>query len=159
MDWWSQAARFLVEGKLAAIDYGLTAAELFAPERSQGTLRAYRRHQLNPDVLADPGQQDLTAHVDFAAIQKAGESLGLTTDALMYQGQFLTPLLGAMGPMPAAAASLVDQSSRAQSTPSRKLTGGWTPERIRQFQTLTHPEHLGRVFRVLIQSRAPAENS
>ena len=31
--------------------------------------------------------------------------------------------------------------------------GEWTSARARQFQTLTHPEHLGRPFQVLVQSR------
>jgi SAM-dependent MidA family methyltransferase len=133
-EWWRQAAECLVKGKLLAFDYGLTDEERFIPERKEGTLRSYRRHRFSSDVLADPGEQDITAHVNFSIIQRAGESAGLTTEALLYQSQFLTPL-------------------------AEKLVAEWTSERRRQFQTLTHPEHLGRVFRVLIQSRPAEVNS
>jgi SAM-dependent MidA family methyltransferase len=134
IDWWRRAAECLVEGKLLAIDYGLTDEELFLPERPGGTLRAYRGHRLSPDVLADPGEQDITAHVDFGAMQRAGELAGLITEGLFAQAQFLTP-------------------------PVETDIAAWIPQRIRQFRTLTHPEHLGRVFRVLIQSRVGAVNS
>ena len=77
-------------GRLLTFDYGLTAEEFFAPQRENGTLRAYHRHQLSRDVLANPGEQDLTAHVNFTAIQPAGEAAGLKTESLQTQAQFLT---------------------------------------------------------------------
>ncbi len=131
--WWAQAAGILDCGKLVAIDYGLTADELFLPERTGGTLRAYHRHHLNPNVLENPGQQDLTAHVNFSALVEAGEAVGLKTDALLTQERFLTRI---------AAPVFNGQTAFTQ----------WTTERTRQFQTLTHPNHLGRSFRVLVQS-------
>ena len=85
-------------------------------------------------MLAIPGEQDITAHVNFTAIHAAGESAGLRTDAFLTQAQFLTGI---------AARIWKDEGS----------FGKWTPERTRQFQTLTHPEHLGRSFRVLVQER------
>jgi SAM-dependent MidA family methyltransferase len=133
--WWQNAAHSLGCGKLLTLDYGLTAEELLAPYRTDGTLRAYHQHQLNPDILANPGEQDLTAHVNFTALQAAGESAGLTTDAFLTQEQFLTQIV----------AQIV--KSEAQFPP-------WTPSRTRQFQTLTHPDMMGRPFRVLVQSRA-----
>lgn len=133
--WWREAAENLPHGKLLTFDYGLTAEELLTPTRPSGTLRAYRHHRLADNPLADPGEQDLTAHVNFTAIQSVGESAGLTTDAFTTQAQFLTNI--------AAKAWKPDSGF-----------GDWTPEQTRQFQTLTHPSHLGRAFRVLIQSRA-----
>src|SRR5262249_21158288 len=88
--WWQRAADLLRSGKLLAIDYGVTQEELITPERANGTLRAYRCHHLSPDVLAEPGQQDLTAHVNFTALQRCGKSAGLKTEALVTQSQFLT---------------------------------------------------------------------
>jgi SAM-dependent MidA family methyltransferase len=131
--WWSEAARHLGTGKLVAFDYGLTEDELFVPERAGGTLRATHRHQHSADLLANPGEQDLTAHVNFSAVRQAGEDAGLTTDGLVTQEQFLTHLV-----------------ARAWSNPAS--FDPWTPEQRRQFQTLTHPQHLGRAFRVLIQA-------
>jgi SAM-dependent MidA family methyltransferase len=130
--WWKAAATLLTSGKLVAIDYGLTLEERFLPERASGTLRAYSRHQVQGDVLEAPGEKDLTAHVDFTSLQKAGEASGLRTDQFIGQAQFLT--------------SIVAQA----------WTGGkaeWTPARRRQFNTLIHPDYLGRAFRVLVQSR------
>jgi SAM-dependent MidA family methyltransferase len=132
--WWAQAAACLSEGNLLTVDYGLTDEELFMPERKEGTLRGYRRHRLSSDILADPGEQDITAHVNFGMILRAGESAGLKTDGLLHQSRFLTPL-------------------------AELVAAEWTLERRRQFQTLTHPEHLGRAFRVLIQSRPVKVNS
>ena len=70
--WWSEACRLLRRGRILALDYGATAEELFRPERPEGTLRAYSRHQFAPYVLASPGDQDLTAHVNFSAIRRVG---------------------------------------------------------------------------------------
>ncbi|MFO1475889.1 MAG: SAM-dependent methyltransferase [Verrucomicrobiota bacterium] len=132
--WWSAAAAKLRRGRLLAVDYGFTLEERLAPERREGTLRAYRAHRVSADVLADPGEQDLTAHVDFTAIRRAGETAGLRTDAWSGQDAFLVRI-----------------AERAWSDPER--FGPWDSARTRQFQSLTHPDHLGRAFRVLIQSR------
>ena len=132
--WWRAAAVALGCGKLLTIDYGLTAEEFFVPERKDGTVRGYHRHRLSSDVLACPGEQDITADVNFTAIRAAGESAGFKTEAFLTQAQFLTAI---------AARSWADEGS----------FGKWTPEHTRRFQTLIHPEHLGRSFRVLVQER------
>src|SRR6202035_2238276 len=74
MEWWHRAARALKAGKLMTIDYGLRAEQFFTPERKEGTLRAYYRHHQSSDALARPGEQDLTAQVNFTAIETAGEA-------------------------------------------------------------------------------------
>jgi SAM-dependent MidA family methyltransferase len=130
--WWREAANSLLHGKLLAIDYGFTADEMFSPARTNGTLRAYFRHHVTDDILANPGEQDLTAHVNFSAIQKTGEDAGLITEMFSTQTKFLTQIL--------------EKTLREKSFE-------WSATRTRQFQTLTHPEHLGRAFRVLVQSR------
>jgi SAM-dependent MidA family methyltransferase len=132
-NWWRNAANVLQRGKFLAIDYGLTADEQFSPARTNGTLRAYFRHHVADDILANAGEQDLTAHVNFSAIQKTGEEAGLKTDFFSTQTKFLTQIL--------------------EKYLKDKTFGEWNSSRARQFQTLTHPEHLGRAFRVLIQSR------
>ena len=132
--WWKKAAATLAHGKLLTLDYGLTDQERLRPERSGGTLRTFARHHAGGGLLDNPGECDITAHVNFSAIEAAGRAAGLATEGLMEQGKFLTQIL-----------------AQTQAEP-----GGfeaWTPSRTRQFQTLTHPDHLGRAFRVLIQSR------
>lgn len=131
--WWQESAQALGLGKLMTIDYGMTTEELITPERKNGTLRAYYRHHLTRDLLANPGEQDLTAHVNFSTLMAAGEANGLKTEIFETQAQFLTKI---------AARAWKDQPMEQ-----------WSASRKRQFQTLTHPEHLGRTFRVLIQSR------
>ena len=133
LNWWREAAaKTLAHGKLLTIDYGYTADEMFLPARTNGTLRAYFKHQVSNDLLANPGEQDLTAHVNFSAIQKIGEEVGLKTETLSTQTKFLTQIL-------------------EKTLPEKSFE--WNASRTRQFQTLTHPEHLGRAFRVLVQSR------
>lgn len=133
--WWHEAASALEYGRLLTIDYGLNLLELLSPTRTHGTLRGYRGHRFQNDVLASPGEQDITAHVNFTAIQRAGEAAGLKTDAFVAQSEFLTQI--ASGIWQGADEGLAQ----------------WTAAKTRQFQTLTHPEHLGQRFRVLLQSR------
>jgi SAM-dependent MidA family methyltransferase len=133
VSWWRLAANSLNRGKLMTADYGLDEDEFFVPSRVNGTLRGYYRHQFADDVLAKAGEQDLTAHVNFSEIQRAGEGGGLTTEFSSTQAKFLARIL--------------------EKTLKDKTFGEWTSARGRQFQTLTHPEHLGRAFRVLVQSR------
>ena len=130
--WWIDAARASDRGKLMTIDYGATSEELISPERINGTLRGYHRHHVTTNLLANPGEQDLTAHVNFSALIAAGEANGLKTERFETQAQFLTNIV-----------------SRAQKYGANQQ---WNPTRARQFQTLTHPEHLGRSFQVLVQS-------
>ncbi|MGH7994083.1 MAG: class I SAM-dependent methyltransferase [Limisphaerales bacterium] len=136
-NWWREAASILERGRLLTIDYGLTREELMSPGRTRGTLRAYFRHHATDDLLANAGEQDLTAHVNFSAIQSAGEGSGLRTEIFSAQSQFLTRIAEKVFKHP-------------------ESFGEWGAKQNRQFQTLTHPEHLGRAFRVLVQSRAGA---
>lgn len=147
-EWWRMAYP-LRRGKLLTIDYGLSAQELFMPERVNGTLRAYHRHQVSDDLLAHPGEQDLTAHVNFTAVQATGEWWGLKTERLCSQAQFLTDILRHASLPPR---STVDGS---EASPPEKYFIDLTAAQVRQFQTLTHPDHFGRAFRVLVQSRTP----
>ena len=132
--WWRDSATALAQGKLMTVDYGGEWEELLSPARTTGTLRAYSRHRVSADVLSDPGGQDITAQVNFTALREAGEEAGLITETFATQGQFLTGL--------------------AHELWTRR--GAGSQNQTRQFQTLTHPEHLGRPFRVLVQSSGMA---
>jgi SAM-dependent MidA family methyltransferase len=133
--WWELAARSLRHGKLLTFDYGHTTGDVIHPDKPHGTLRAYRDHHQVDDILAAPGTQDITAHVNFAAITHAGERAGLVTSELVGQGRYLTNIA---------------QRTMQQTA----LFGEWHGERVRQFQTLSHPDHLGRSFSVLVQERS-----
>ena len=129
--WWREAASQLHRGKLVAFDYGFGAKEGMAPERMAGSIRAFRRHGQVRDVLGDPGAVDITADVNFGALQAVGEENGLITDMFMSQEEFFCGLIQRLWAARAFALS---------------------PQQTRQIRTLTHPEHLGRSFRVLVQS-------
>ncbi len=70
--WLAAAAAGLDRGVLLLIDYGYPAAELYDPiRRRDGTLRAYLRHRVHDDPYIHVGRQDLTAHVDVTAVERA----------------------------------------------------------------------------------------
>ena len=70
--WMREAADALGKGFLLTIDYGASARRLNTRDRRHGTLAVYSRHQFGGQPLAAPGQQDITAHVNFSALARAG---------------------------------------------------------------------------------------
>lgn len=87
--WVAEVAATLERGFVLVIDYGHPAAELYGPARREGTLRAYVRHRVGADPYAHVGRQDLTAHVDITAVQRATERAGLDTLGVTTQAEFL----------------------------------------------------------------------
>ena len=97
--WVRQAARALTRGFLLLIDYGHEANELYSATHATGTLTAYRRHRVlseptggTPPWLADPGERDITAHVDLTAVRRTAEREGLRTLGVLDQTYFLLGL-------------------------------------------------------------------
>lgn len=91
--WVVQAAAELARGVLLLIDYGYPAAELYDPvRRRDGTLRAYVRHRVHDDPYVHVGRQDLTAHVDVDAVQRAATEAGLIHLGTTTQAEFLVGL-------------------------------------------------------------------
>ena len=91
-DWIAAAARGLGRGLLLLIDYGHPAADLYGPRRMAGTLRAYVNHRVHDDVFANVGRQDLTAHVDLTAVERAAARAGLNKLGVTTQAEFLVGL-------------------------------------------------------------------
>ncbi len=90
LPYWVQAvAGGLRDGALLFVDYGHGRAEYYQPQRRDGTLRAFRRHHLVHDVLAEPGLQDITASVDFTALAEAGTGAGFDFAGYCTQASFL----------------------------------------------------------------------
>jgi len=75
-------------GFLIAIDYGYTRAEQLAG-RHRGTLKAIRQHSVSASPYEAPGEQDITADVNFTALAAAAEGQGMQTQKLITQSQFL----------------------------------------------------------------------
>jgi len=80
------AARIVAQGGVVlAIDYGYDA-----PPRGE-TLQAVQRHRF-ADPLRDPGEADLTAHVDFRGLARAARAAGARTYGPVPQGEWLARL-------------------------------------------------------------------
>jgi len=90
--WMGEAAARLSSGFLITFDYGYEAAELYAPWRTEGTLLTFYHHNPGSDPYLRLGRQDMTAHVDFTTVGRAGEQAGLATLGLVSQSQFLSNL-------------------------------------------------------------------
>lgn len=90
--WLSEAASALREGFLLTVDYGYPARELYAPDRDRGTMMCYHEHEVNEEPLERVGRQDITAHVNFSALKRWGEDLGLRGIGFTRQGPYLVSL-------------------------------------------------------------------
>jgi SAM-dependent MidA family methyltransferase len=86
----SRAAQVIGEGLLITVDYGADRNVLLDdPNRFPGTLRAFHKHSFVDDLLARPGENDLTTTVDWTQIQEAGSRSGLETLRLQTLHEFL----------------------------------------------------------------------
>ena len=137
-DWIESAGRALQRGFVLTIDYGHEARALYDEHHNRGTLLAYRDHTVSENVLDAPGEQDLTAHVNFTALDLWGRRAGLTRTGLVTQSQFLIAL-GRGNEF----ADLYDlRQSEMEKLRARLL-----------LKNLIHPEGLGEKFQVLVQHK------
>jgi len=91
--WVATMAAGLGRGVALFIDYGYPATELYDPvRRRDGTLRAYLRHRVHDDPYIHVGRQDLTAHVDVTAVERAAAAAGLGHLGTTTQAEFLVGL-------------------------------------------------------------------
>ncbi len=130
------AASAISEGVMFFVDYGHPASDYYHPARRTGTLRCYRGHTAHENPFEAPGETDITAHVEFSLAAAAAISSGCELLGFCDQGHFLTG---------AAAETL----RRMDGKPASLAKAKW----LRQFQTLTHPAHMGRSFHVLAASK------
>ncbi|MDZ7584094.1 MAG: SAM-dependent methyltransferase [Thiobacillus sp.] len=110
-------AQCLDRGLILMIDYGFGQSEYYHPQRHMGTLRAHYRHHALDDPFYLPGLCDLTAHVDFSAVARAGTAAGLELAGYTSQAGFLlnsglTELL--MQTPPSDAAAYLPQANAVQ---------------------------------------------
>jgi len=136
--WIESAGRAIDRGFVLSIDYGHEAPALYNERHNRGTLLAYRNHQVTENILDAPGEQDLTSHVNFTALQSWGRRAGLETTGLVTQSQFLVAL------------------GRANEFADLYEPGQSEIEKLRArllLKNLIHPEGLGEKFQVLIQHK------
>ncbi|MDZ8237814.1 MAG: class I SAM-dependent methyltransferase [Nostoc sp. ChiQUE01a] len=92
LDWLSIVADRLQRGYVLTIDYGYPATRYYNPRRSQGTLQCYYQHRFHDNPYINIGRQDITAHVDFTALECWGDHCGLKNVGFIQQGLFLMAL-------------------------------------------------------------------
>lgn len=129
-DWLVNIYRILNEGVVLLLDYGFPRHEYYHPDRNQGTLMCHYQHQSHPSPLLNPGEQDITAHVDFTHVAEAGQQAGFHIAGFTNQASFLL----ANGLL-----SLVNNldSERDQFKVKQAI------------KKLTHPHEMGELFKVI----------
>jgi SAM-dependent MidA family methyltransferase len=136
--WIEDAGRAIGRGFVMTIDYGYEAHALYDERHNRGTLLAYRNHAVTENILHAPGEQDLTAHVNFTALDLWGRHAGLERTGLVTQSQFLVAL------------------GRANEFGDLYEPGQSEVEKLRArllLKNIIHPEGLGEKFQVLIQHK------
>jgi SAM-dependent MidA family methyltransferase len=123
LDWIEAIAKKLKRGFVLAIDYGFSNADFHE------VLQVRARHRLVDSPFNEIGQADVTAHVNWTDIAKAGERYALWVSGFTDQHHFLTGIISAFPEI------VADEKSK------------------RALQTLLHPEMLGRSFQVLALSK------
>lgn len=77
--WFEKLSHMHVAGRLLIIDYGYSAAEL--GRLTEGTMMTYQRHHASADFLSDPGERDITAHVNFSYLKEVAVKYGYRVEA------------------------------------------------------------------------------
>jgi SAM-dependent MidA family methyltransferase len=128
-------SKLLSRGEILIVDYGYTLEEWRQGRFPQGSALGYRQHQVVEDMLANPGEQDLTAHVNFSQLIKIGVQLGLRQcGSLVSQTKFLMEL-GEPDEFHDVFADCSSDRERQQ--------------RALQLKTLILPQGMGTTFQVL----------
>ncbi len=125
-------ARALEAGVALFIDYGFPEREYYHPQRSMGTLRCHYRHRYHGDPFFLPGLQDITAHVDFTAMARAGEQGGAEVFGFTTQAYFL---------ISCGLAVLVSEGDPNMTLSRLKATSA--------VHRLINPSEMGELFKVL----------
>lgn len=139
--WMEEAGRRLERGFVLTVDYGHEARSLYSERHNRGTMLAYREHGISEDLLAHPGEQDLTAHVNFTALEDWGRRAGLERTGLVTQAEFLV----ALGRGNEFADLYAPWQTELEKLRARLL-----------LKNLILPEGLGEKFQVLIQHKGIA---
>ena len=142
--WLNAVTEKLMRGFVVTIDYGGLAESLYTTARPRGTHMAFRGHKTTEDFYDAPGDQDLTAHVNFSALIDSGKEAGLTCVGLTTQERFLMALGEAN-----EFADLYDPGQTEEEKLQARL-------KLKRLVFPGGPEGspgMGSVFNVLIQSR------
>ncbi|OUC12602.1 MAG: hypothetical protein B0A82_22075 [Alkalinema sp. CACIAM 70d] len=146
LDWMKAVAAGLQRGYVLTIDYGYPASRYYSRTRSQGTLQCYYQHSHHNDPYQYVGKQDITAHVNFTALEMQGQQVGLQTIGVTQQAMFLMAL------------GLGDRiANLGQSTAEAPQDINVLLRRRDALHSLINPMGLGN-FGVLVQSKGLTES-
>lgn len=134
--WVRSVGAVLGRGVMLLVDYGFPAHEFYHRDRAQGTLMCHQRHRIQPDPLVAVGAQDITAHIDFTAMARAGQEAGL--ELLGYTQ--LAPFLLSLG--------LLDFVPVVGDTDPREVLAVTA-----EIKKLTLPSEMGELFKVMALGR------
>ncbi len=123
------------KGFVLTIDYGYVRSEYFSPVRNRGTLLSYKSHVVTDDILQNPGEQDITSHVNFSDLSTWGSEVGLNTVGYTNQWAFLAAL----------DFEIILKTLYPEITP-------FSPE-LAGIKALIFPQGMGETHKVLIQSK------
>jgi SAM-dependent MidA family methyltransferase len=135
--WMARVAAALRRGFAVIIDYGYTREELLRGRR-RGTIMCYRQHSASDNPYEAPGEQDITAHVNFTALRAAGEQAGLECLGLVTQAQFL---------MGIGEETQFSDAFEDAHLPQERA------KRALQLKHLVTPAGMGETFHVLVMSK------
>lgn len=127
--WLNAAAAALSVGATIIVDYGMPEDVYYSSARTEGTIRAYHRHRMSADVLASPGKQDLTAHVNWTELIRASRAAGLDHMGTVDQHRF-------------AVGALEEDLRRLE---GKSDLAGFAAA----FRAIAHPEGMGGKFEVV----------
>ena len=87
--WTAACFTLLTRGAVLLIDYGFPQHEYYHPDRNQGTLMCHYQHKAHPNPLSHPGEEDITAHVDFTHVADSALVAGFEVTGYTNQASFL----------------------------------------------------------------------
>jgi SAM-dependent MidA family methyltransferase len=144
LEWIEGVNRSLHRGFVLTIDYGYEAEELYHPSRRQGSLLCYFRHKTSMNPYQRLGYQDITAHVNFSALIRKGETLGLHKAGYAEQYKFL------------AALGLLQDLEKFEGTCNRYSALDFFKNKLAMRNFLI-PGGMGSLFKVLAQFKGGEE--
>ena len=140
--WMRHASERFERGSIIIGDYGYETEELFN-RMPDGSLMCYYRNQAHHDPFLHPGEEDITSHVDFSVLKRAGESAGLRTDAFLLQADFLL------------SCGIMEAYQKIETLPLKEVE---KYQRWMEIRRLIDPEDMGSTFKFLVQSKGCEKN-
>lgn len=140
-EWLGRVATSLRIGYLVTVDYGAAAEDLYSPLADKlGTLRGFQRHQFVDDLLAEPGEHDLTTTLNWSHVKSVGERFGFRVVEFERQDKFLLAA-GFLEQLEVESEQSHDEAERLRLTTAAR--------------EMILPDGMAASFQVLVQQKSP----